>query len=149
MASPMLAINDLLENALKLGHANEVIQQLHEERIARLEDHFRGNGESVTTRLRLLVTTLQHLEERQETAGTHAEELLRIQIAQLEQRREDALREATKDMQRQLDVYGNELARVKKSLEEERGRKWDVIKILLAWVLGAGITVLVQLLLKK
>lgn len=134
--------------------------ELFEGRIARLEDHFRGNGDSLMTRIRLLASDVERLDdrftrqlasddERRSTALEHADELVRIQIAQLDQRREDALREATREMQRQLDTYSTELGRVKKGLEEARSRKWDVLKILLAWVLGGALTVLVQMLLKK
>jgi hypothetical protein len=159
VAIPPTAVK-MLEMVTTLCRTMEQIQKLYGDRIDRLEDHFRGNGDSLITRVRLLASDVERLDdrltqqlanegERRGTAADHAEERLQQQLQALEERRITAATAIEERLQRQLDGYGNELARVKKSLDEERSRKWDVLKILLAWVLGAGITVLVQIILRK
>lgn len=121
MASPTQAINELLENALALGHKNEKVQDLHEDRIARLEMLcFHGNGDSFTTQLRLL-----------------AEELSRV-----EERRRDALREQAQYLQSQIDTLTRQLAEQKAVQLEHTKGKWAMLTAVIAALIGAAVAIL-------
>lgn len=147
VAIPPTALK-LIEALHSIGRIMEKGYELLEGRVERLEEHFRGNGESILTRLRVMADSLKYLEERQASSAEHAEQLLAIQMAQLEERRKAALLTTQKDLQRQLDTYGTDLARMKKSLEDAQAKKWDMLKLLLTALLGACVTIAVTLLKK-
>lgn len=81
MANAAQAITELVQHAIGLGERNEKENELHEERIARLESLcFHGNGDSLQTRLRMLVQEITHVEERRREALKVTEDKLQRQL---------------------------------------------------------------------
>jgi hypothetical protein len=81
MANAAQAITELVQHAIGLGERNEKENELHEERIARLETLcFHGNGDSLQVRLRTLVQEIAHVEERRTEALRTAEDRLQRQL---------------------------------------------------------------------
>lgn len=87
VASPTVALNDLLETAVALGHTNQKVQDLHQERLVRLEGLcFHGNGDSFSTQLRLIAQEIARVEERRIEAVQVVEDRLQRQMNLLMQK---------------------------------------------------------------
>lgn len=121
MASPVQAINELLEKAVALGYANEKVADSHEDRIARMEALcYHGNGDSFVTKIRLLAQ----------------------EIARVEERREDALRERELFLQGQIDFLRTQLAEQRAIQAEHTKGKWAMLTAIIAAMIGAAVALL-------